>query len=170
VAVQLRFRLRVVPLVAAGLLFGAVLAGANALSSHYFDTRTAAYGQMLITQKQVRIGLVGSSTHFGRYMLYGPHQQNLVEIVGERLPHGGFREPSSCSDLKRLINRGRYDYLYVGGERDIWHVKVLPSDNSAYLARDPGVRLVKYLKHPKPNASVSVFKIERPLDVALCRP
>ncbi|CAB4881885.1 MAG: DUF2029 domain-containing protein [Actinobacteria bacterium] len=170
VALQLRFRPGVVSVVAASLLFGTVLAGANALSSHYFDARTAAYGQTLITQKQVRIGLVGSSTHFGRYMLYGTHQQNQVEIVGERLPHGGFREPSGCAALKRLINRGNYDYLYVSGNRDIWHLKVLPSADRAYLAGDPGARLVKYLKRPKANASISVFKIERPLDVALCRP
>ena len=60
-----------------------------------------------------RIGVVGRASAFGQYFFYGDDLSNHVQYLGEELRRGTFRQISRCGLLRRVINKGDYDYIVV---------------------------------------------------------
>jgi hypothetical protein len=59
-----------------------------------------------------RIGIIGSSQIiFGQYGFYGNDASNHVEYIGVKGPHGANRLPTTCEQLRSLVNEGEYDYV-----------------------------------------------------------
>ncbi|HET9198667.1 MAG TPA: hypothetical protein VFN92_10490 [Solirubrobacterales bacterium] len=123
-----------------------------------------------------RIGIIGSSQIiFGQYGFYGNDASNHVEYIGVKGPHGANRLPTSCEQLRGLINAGDYDYLvmsqytqdtgpYNTGVPNPYQFPVY-----AWVKGDPAVKLVvkDNLASPQPDY---VFKVEGKLDPAACKP
>jgi hypothetical protein len=123
-----------------------------------------------------RIGIIGSSQIiFGQYGFYGNDVSNHVEYIGVHGPHGANRLPTSCRQLRGLINAGDYDYLvmsqytqdtgpYNTGTPNPYQFPVY-----GWVKGDPAVKLVvkDNLASPQPDY---VFKVEGKLDPAGCKP
>jgi hypothetical protein len=123
-----------------------------------------------------RIGIIGSSQIiFGQYGFYGNDATNHVEYIGVHGPHGSNRLPTSCEQLRALINQGDYDYLvlsqytqdtgpYNSGVPNPYQFPVF-----AWVKNDPVVKLVvkDFKASPQPDY---VFKVEGRLDPSSCRP
>jgi hypothetical protein len=61
-----------------------------------------------------RIGLAGAGELFFDQALFaGAEDSNRVQYIGQPGPHGAFRVASSCPAFRRLVDRGRYDYLVI---------------------------------------------------------
>jgi hypothetical protein len=132
----------------------------------------------VFTQKlhHQRIGIIGSSQIiFGQYGFYGNDATNHVEYLGVHGPHGSNRLPTSCEQLRALINRGDYDYLvlsqytqdtgpYNSGVPNPYQFPVY-----AWVKGDPAAKLV--VTDPKASPQPDyVFKVERELDPSACKP
>lgn len=123
-----------------------------------------------------RIGIIGSSQIiFGQYGFYGNDASNHVEYIGVKGPHGANRLPTSCEQLRRLVNEGEYDYVitsqytqdtgpYNAGIPNPYQFPVY-----AWLKGDPAMKLVvkDSLASPQPDY---VFKVEGELDPSACKP
>jgi hypothetical protein len=131
------------------------------------------YTQKLHDQK---IGIIGSSQIiFGQYGFYGNDATNHVEYIGVHGPHGANRLPTSCAQLRGLINAGDYDYLvmsqytqdtgpYNTGSPNPYQFPVY-----GWVKGDPAVKLVvkDNLASPQPDY---VFKVNGKLDPSACKP
>jgi hypothetical protein len=123
-----------------------------------------------------RIGIIGSSQIiFGQYGFYGNDVSNHVEYIGVKGPHGANRLPTSCPQLRHLINEGDYDYLvmsqytqdtgpYNAGIPNPYQFPVY-----GWVKGDPAVKLVvkDFKASPQPDY---VFKVNGKLDPAACKP
>jgi 4-amino-4-deoxy-L-arabinose transferase-like glycosyltransferase len=123
-----------------------------------------------------RIGIIGSSQIiFGQYGFYGNDVSNHVEYIGVKGPHGANRLPTTCQQLRRLVNEGEYDYVitsqytqdtgpYNTGIPNPYQFPVY-----AWLKSDPALKLVvkDNLASPQPDY---VFKVEGKLDPSACKP
>jgi hypothetical protein len=123
-----------------------------------------------------RIGIIGSSQIiFGQYGFYGNDVSNQVEFIGVKGPHGSNRLPTSCQQLRRLVNEGDYGYViasqytqdtgpYNAGVPNPYQFPVY-----AWLKSDPAMKLVvkDNLASPQPDY---VFKVEGELDPSACKP
>jgi hypothetical protein len=123
-----------------------------------------------------RIGIIGSSQIiFGQYGFYGNDASNHVEYIGVHGPHGSNRLPTSCAQLRGLINQGDYDYLvmsqytqdtgpYNAGIPNPYQFPVY-----AWVKGDPAVKLVvkDFKASPQPDY---VFKVTGKLDPSSCKP
>ena len=123
-----------------------------------------------------RIGIIGSSQIiFGQYGFYGNDASNHVEYIGVHGPHGANRLPTSCAQLRSLINQGDYDYLvmsqytqdtgpYNAGIPNPYQFPVY-----AWVKGDPAVKLVvkDFKASPQPDY---VFKVTGTLDPSACKP
>ena len=58
-----------------------------------------------------------ATTSTRQYPLYGTDLSNRVQYIGEERPHGGFVPPSTCSQWRRLLNTGDYDYAVASRDR-----------------------------------------------------
>jgi len=126
--------------------------------------------------KDERIGIIGSSQIiFGQYGFYGNDASNHVEFIGVKGPHGSNRLPTSCQQLRRLVNEGDYGYVitsqytqdtgpYNAGIPNPYQFPVY-----AWLKGDPAMKLVvkDNLASPQPDY---VFKVEGELDPSACKP
>jgi len=123
-----------------------------------------------------RIGIIGSSQIiFGQYGFYGNDASNHVEYVGVKGPHGSNRLPTSCAQLRQLINEGGYDYLvmsqytqdtgpYNAGIPNPYQFPVY-----AWVKGDPAVKLVVKDNKASPQPDY-VFKVNGKLDPSACKP
>jgi hypothetical protein len=123
-----------------------------------------------------RIGIIGSSQIiFGQYGFYGNDASNHVEYIGVKGPHGANRLPTSCEQLRSLVNEGEYDYVvtstytqdtgpYNAGIPNPYQFPVF-----AWLKGDPAMKLVveDFKATPQPDY---VFKVEGELDPSACKP
>jgi hypothetical protein len=124
-----------------------------------------------------RIGIIGSSQIiFGQYGFYGNDATNHVEFIGVKGPHGSNRLPTSCAQLRRMVNEGGYEYLvmsqytqdtgpYNTGVPNPYQFPVY-----AWVKGDPAVKLVVEdvaKASPQPDF---VFKVNGKLDPSACKP
>ncbi|HKO39295.1 MAG TPA: hypothetical protein VJU14_13095 [Solirubrobacterales bacterium] len=122
-----------------------------------------------------RIGIIGSSQIiFGQYGFYGNDASNHVEFIGVKGPHGANRLPTTCEQLRGLVNEGDYDYVvasqytqdtgpYNAGIPNPYQFPVF-----AWLKGDPKMKLVvkDFKASPQPDY---VFKVEGELDPSACK-
>lgn len=127
-------------------------------------------------QHDKRIGIIGASEIiFGQYGFYGNDASNTVEFIGVHGPHGSNRLPTSCEQLRRLINEGDYDYVimsqytqdtgpYNTGVENPYQFPVF-----AWVKNDPAMKLI--VKEPEivPEPDY-VFKVTGELDPGACKP
>jgi hypothetical protein len=123
-----------------------------------------------------RIGIIGSSQIiFGQYGFYGNDVSNHVEFIGVKGPHGANRLPTTCEQLRGLVNEGEYDYVvasqytqdtgpYNAGIPNPYQFPVF-----AWLKGDPAMKLVVKDLDASPQADY-VFKVEGELDPSACKP
>jgi hypothetical protein len=123
-----------------------------------------------------RIGILGSSQIiFGQYGFYGNDASNHVEYIGVKGPHGANRLPTSCAQLRSLVNQGDYDYLvmsqytqdtgpYNAGIPNPYQFPVY-----AWVKGDPAVKVVveDFKASPQPDY---VLKVNGKLDPSACKP
>jgi hypothetical protein len=127
-------------------------------------------------QRDKRIGIIGSSEIiFGQYGFYGNDASNHVEYIGVRGPHGANRLPTSCPQLRRLINEGDYDYLIMSQyTQDIGPYNAgIPNPYQfpvyAWVKNDPAVKLIIEEPEIVPQPDY-VFKVNGKLDPSACKP
>ncbi len=58
-----------------------------------------------------------ATTSTRQYPLYGRDLSNHVQYIGEEQSHGGFTAPASCSQWRRLLDEGHYDYVVTSRDR-----------------------------------------------------
>ena len=119
-------------------------------------------------QHDKRIGIVGSSEIiFGQYGFYGGDLTNHVQYIGVPGPNGTYRLATNCSQFKRRINAGDYDYVIMSQytqdslEADYWYPIY------AWVKGDPALKLVIAEPTIYPQADY-VFKVDGELDPASC--
>ena len=121
-----RLRLAVIGALTVALLLPALLLGHGAenryLRRHYSaaalrvgeqggPVRTMIWAHRLSDR---RIGIAGAGELFFDQAIYaGDDDSNVVRYVGLPVPHGGFRVPPSCASLRRLVNRGHFEFLVL---------------------------------------------------------
>ncbi len=127
-------------------------------------------------QHDKRIGIIGSSEIiFGQYGFYGNDASNSVEFIGVRGPHGSNRLPTSCEQLRRLINDGNYDYVimsqytedtgpYNTGVENPYQFPIY-----AWVKGDPAMKLLISEPEIAPEPDY-VFKVTGKLDPSACKP
>lgn len=123
-----------------------------------------------------RIGIIGSSQIiFGQYGFYGNDASNHVEFIGVKGPHGANRLPTTCEQLRVLVNEGGYDYVvtsqftqdtgpYNAGVPNPYQFPVF-----AWLKGDPAMKLVVKDLDASPQPDY-VFEVEGELDPSACKP
>jgi hypothetical protein len=119
-------------------------------------------------QHDKRIGIVGSSEIiFGQFGFYGADLSNRVKYIGVPGPHGTYRLATTCSQFRRQINAGDYDYLIMSQytqdspEAEYWYPIY------AWVKNDPALKLVVAEPEIVPQPDY-VFKVEGKLDPAGC--
>ncbi len=126
-------------------------------------------------QEHKRIGIIGSSQIiFGQYGFYGHELNNDVEFIGQNGPNGTYRLPTSCRQLRRLINEGDYDYLIMSQYTQDLGPYNAEIENPyqfpvyAWVKNDPAVKLIieEPAIVPQPDY---VFKVNGKLDPAGCK-
>ncbi len=119
-------------------------------------------------QHDKRIGIAGSGEiFFGQYGFYGADPSNHVQYIGVPGPHGANRLATSCSQFRRRVNAGDYDYLIVSRY-------TMDSPDSPYwfriahwLQTDPAVKLIISEPDITPEPDY-VFKVLGKLHPAAC--
>ena len=132
------------------------------------------YTQKLSDKK---IGIIGSSQIiFGQYGFYGNDATNSVEFIGVKGPHGSNRLPTSCRQLRRLIDEGGYEYLVMSqytqdtGPYNTGTPNPYQFPIYAWVKGDPAVKQVvddSEKASPEPDY---VFKVNGALDPGACKP
>ncbi|HWN73493.1 MAG TPA: hypothetical protein VNN15_06780, partial [Solirubrobacterales bacterium] len=123
-----------------------------------------------------KIGIIGSSEIiFGQYGFYGNDASNQVEFIGEKGPHGANRLPTSCPQLRRLINEGGYEYVvmsqytedtgpYNTGTPNAYQFPIF-----AWVKNDPAMKLLIEEPGIVPEPDY-VFKVTGRLSPSTCKP
>jgi hypothetical protein len=123
-----------------------------------------------------RIGIIGSSEIiFGQYGFYGNDASNEVEFIGQKGPHGANRLPTSCRQLRRLINEGGYEYVVMSQYTEDTGPYNTGTPNPyqfpiyAWVKNDPAMKLLisEPTIVPEPDY---VFKVNGKLDPGACKP
>ena len=168
-----------VAVAAAGILLLAVVLG-RAQEVQYYDqhyTRTTPFLQEGGPRKAyafaqhrhgARIGIAGSGEiFFGQYGFFGANLDNYVQYIGVEGPDGTYRLATSCTQFRRLIDEGGYDFLIVSQytqdspEAEYWYPIY------AWLKNDPALELVIEEPEITPEPDY-VFKVKGRLDPAGC--
>jgi hypothetical protein len=102
-----------------------------------------------------------ATTSTRQYPLYGPDLSNEVTYIGTEQPHGGFTAPTTCSEWRRLLNAGRYDYVVTS--RDRIEPGKRPYPPTSRWTAAPGATMV--LRKPP----TVIYKLRTPLDPSACR-
>ncbi len=123
-----------------------------------------------------RIGIIGSSEIiFGQYGFYGNDASNAVEFIGVKGPHGANRLPTSCAQLRRLINQGGYEYVVMSQYTEDTGPYNTGTPNAyqfpiyAWVKSDPAMKQVIAEPRIVPEPDF-VFKVTGRLDPAACKP
>jgi hypothetical protein len=111
-----------------------------------------------------RIAVGGSAGAFFQYGFYGRDLSNHVQYVGRNAPNADFVAYDDCTEWRRAVNRGNYDYLVTTGDLDLNHPTRTTSSIEAIWAEDPAADLVVR------EGQVSVFELTDDLDPETCPP
>lgn len=115
-----------------------------------------------------RIGIAGSGEiFFSQYGFYGANLDNYVQYIGVPGSDGAYRLATGCSQFRRSVNAGHYDYLVVS--RYTQDSRYSPDwfPIYAWLKTDPALRLL--IEEPKITPMPDyVFKVDGRLDPAGC--
>jgi hypothetical protein len=131
-----------------------------------------------VTQKlhDKKIGIIGSSEIiFGQYGFYGNDASNEVEYIGVRGPHGSNRLPTSCPQLRRLINEGGYQYVVMSqytedvGPYNSEYKNPYQFPIYAWVKNDPALKQIVAEPTIVPEPDY-VFKVVGKLDPSACKP
>jgi len=101
-----------------------------------------------------------ATTSTRQYPLFGTDLSNQVGFIGEERPHGGFVPPTTCSQWRRLLSEGDYDYVVTS--RDRIEPNKPPYPPTAAWTTGPGATAI--LKTPP----TVVYQLEGPLDPSAC--
>ena len=129
--------------ITAGLL--TVLAGGWFVRADYLHARAWGYSSQSAGNGSLKIGIVGTAGVFNQYLMSGGQLQNHLVFIGVRGPHGSFRSVTGCSGIRRLVNRGNFDYVVVAPNRDIWKQQTLHNPLTDWLRNYPGLKFVGWL-------------------------
>jgi hypothetical protein len=102
-----------------------------------------------------------ATTSTRQYPLYGRDLSNEVTYIGNEQPHGGFTAPTTCSDWRRLLNEGNYDYVVTS--RDRIEPGKPPYPATARWTEATGATVV--LRKPP----TVIYKLRTPLGPSACR-
>jgi hypothetical protein len=139
-----------------------VLAGGWVVANDYGKARTRGYGAQLPDFDSRRIGVVGTAGVFNQYLMSGGQLQNHIVYIGVRRPNGSFRSAASCAGIRRLVNQGRFDYIVVAPNRDIWKQQTLHNPLIDWLRNYPGLTFVRWLPGlPNNYSAVREAKADR---------
>jgi hypothetical protein len=123
-----------------------------------------------------KIGIIGSSEIiFGQYGFYGNDASNEVEFIGERGPHGANRLPTSCQQLRSLINEGGYEYVIMSQYTEDTGPYNTGTPNPyqfpiyGWVKGDPAMKLLIEEPEIVPEPDY-VFKVTGKLDPSTCKP
>jgi hypothetical protein len=119
-------------------------------------------------QHDKRIGIAGSGEiFFGQYGFYGADLSNYVQYIGVPGPDGAYRLATSCSQFRRRINAGDYDYLIVSqytqdsSDAPYWYPIY------AWIKSDPALEQIIAEPDVTPEPDY-VFKVKGKLNPAGC--
>jgi hypothetical protein len=101
------------------------------------------------------------TTSTRQYPLFGTDLSNRVSYIGVERPHGGFEEAQNCSQFRRLVDRGHYEYVVATRDRIEPGKPAYPPQAAWIEGPDAHVVLKK-----KPTV---VFRLSGPLDPSSCR-
>jgi hypothetical protein len=101
-----------------------------------------------------------ATTSTRQYPLFGRDLSNRVEFVGEEQPHGGFTDPTTCPQWRRLLNESDYDYAVTS--RDRIEPTKPPYPPTAAWTAGPGAAIV--LRIPP----TVIYQLRKPLDPSAC--
>ncbi len=111
----------------------------------------------------LRIAVAGTSGAYNQYGFYGDDVSNYVQYIGRHLPEADFREIETCTDFRRAVNEGDYDYLVTTPELDLNNPSTASSSpERGWVRNDPAVQEVVH------SGRVSVFRIDGPLNPGGC--
>jgi hypothetical protein len=96
-----------------------------------------------------------------QYPLWGTELSNRVQYVGLHRPHAGFVDAASCTQWRRLIDAGRFDYVVASLDRRAPGGPSFPPEAS--WTRGPNAFLVLR------RAPTAVYRIDGPLPPSACR-
>ena len=102
-----------------------------------------------------------ATTATRQYPLWGTELSNEVQFAGLAQPQAGFVRVSSCSEWRRLIDAGDYDYLVASLDRIQPGGRRFPPE--AAWTEGPGARVVLR------QAPTVVFEVTGPLEPSACR-
>jgi hypothetical protein len=102
-----------------------------------------------------------ATTSTRQYPLYGRDLSNEVTYIGIEQPHGGFTAPATCSQWRRLLNEGDYDYVVTSRDRIEPGKPTFPA--TARWTQAQGAAVI--LRKPP----TIIFKLRTPLDPSACR-
>jgi hypothetical protein len=102
-----------------------------------------------------RIAVAGVDNQFP---LYGTDLANHVQYVGHRGAHGAFDRARSCSEWRRGVNDGDYDYIITSGETP----REPEPREAAWTRSDPGAVVVDR------TGTATIFRLARDLDPDAC--
>jgi hypothetical protein len=155
------------PLIAALVVLAAIAIGypvqRHYLKNRYADPSFAAPGlnaafAWASSVHDSRIATTGTR----QYPLFGSDLSNQVQFIGIERPHGGFTAPTTCSQWRRLLNAGDYDYVIA--TRDRLEPGKPPYPPTARWTKGPEVRVI--LRQPP----TVVFELRKErFDPSMCR-
>jgi hypothetical protein len=111
----------------------------------------------------LRIAVAGTSGAYNQYGFYGDDVSNYVQYVGRHLPEADFRSIERCTEFRRALDDGDYDYLVTTPALDLNN----PSTASASPERG-WVRNAPAVEEIVHSGRVSVFRIDGRLDPSGC--
>jgi hypothetical protein len=169
------------PALVAVIVGAAVLVGGFGVQQQYLQHRYTgrSLGALIVFPAadrwaqgihHARIAVMGSFTIL-QYPLYGADLSNYVQYLGSHGPDGAFSAITSCADLRRALNSGRYSYFLTATALTNHRIADAPSDQAQWIDGDPKVRTILHVVTP-PSASGSVgfelFHLGGRLDPADC--
>ena len=111
-------------------------------------------------QQDSRIAVVGRGAAFGQYVFYGDDLSNRVQYIGKRLGRGTYRPILElCSDWRKQINAGDYDYVVTTPRFNESEQKP-PKENRWTLS--PNTEIVLR------SGPARIFKVNGRLDKSAC--
>jgi hypothetical protein len=115
-----------------------------------------------------RIGIAGSGEiFFGQYGFYGANLDNYVQYIGVPGPDGRYRLATTCSQFRRRVNAGDYDFLIVSQYTQDSELAPYWYPIYAWLKTSPALKLV--LEEPTITPEPDyVFKVTGKLAPAGC--
>lgn len=117
-------------------------------------------------QKDVRIGLAGTTAQFAGYGLHGTDLSNHVVYLGERGPHGAFNAIPTCRDFRAAVDAAELDFLLTSPFLNFLAVsEPIASPEARWLRGSAAVSPVL-----RGRDGVTLWRVEGELDPTACGP